>query len=84
MLQGEVLIGEGVGAVDGVAAGAVEVLEVASLEHELWDDPVEVGALESEAVFAYTERERIAQGQILYSFNIILRSTTAFLYLYIL
>ena len=57
MLQGEVLIGEGVGAVDGVAAGAVEVLEVASLEHELWDDPVEVGALEPEAVFAYRERK---------------------------
>ena len=42
MLQHEVLVGEGVCAVDGVPSGAVLVLEVSALEHELRNDSVEV------------------------------------------
>lgn len=46
MVELEVLVGEHpVPAVDGLAAGSVEVDEIASLDHELWDDPVEDGSL---------------------------------------
>ena len=37
VLQREVLVGEGLGAVDGGAAGAVAVEEVAALDHEVGD-----------------------------------------------
>lgn len=37
MLEGEVLVREGFGAVDGCAAGAVAVEEVAALDHETFD-----------------------------------------------
>jgi len=35
--EGEVLVGEGAGAVDAGAAGAVAVQEVAALDHEVFD-----------------------------------------------
>ena len=54
VLQAEVLIGERVSSVNGVAAGAVQVLEVTALKHELGDDPVEVWALVAESVFTWT------------------------------
>ena len=47
----QVLIVEGL-AVDRVAAGAVLLLEVATLEHEPLDDAVEDGVLVAEAVLA--------------------------------
>lgn len=37
MLEGEIFVGEGFGAVDGGAAGAVAVEEVAALDHEAFD-----------------------------------------------
>ncbi len=37
MLEGEILVREGFGAVDGCAAGAVAVEEVAALDHEAFD-----------------------------------------------
>ncbi len=52
MLQHEVLVGEGVSAVDGVPSGAVLVLEVSALEHELGNDSVEIRSLVTETVFA--------------------------------
>ena len=50
-----VLIRE-LGAVDGLAAGAVVVGEVAALAHELGDHAVEGGALEAEALLAGAQR----------------------------
>lgn len=44
MVELEVLVGEH-RAIDGFAAGSVEVGEIASLDHELRDDPVERGSL---------------------------------------
>ena len=37
VLEGEVLVGKGLGAVDGGAASAVAVEEVATLDHEIAD-----------------------------------------------
>ncbi len=37
MLDGKVLVGEGLGAVDAGGAGAVAVEEVAALAHEVFD-----------------------------------------------
>ncbi len=37
MAAGEVFVGEGAGAVDAGAAGAVAVQEVAALDHEVFD-----------------------------------------------
>lgn len=45
MLQVEVLVGELVGAIDGGRAGAVAIDEVATLTHEVLDDPMESAAL---------------------------------------
>ena len=47
MLQLEVFVGE-LFTVDRFASGASAVGEVTALQHELWDDPVELGALEME------------------------------------
>ena len=58
MLELEVLVGE-LGAVDGLAAGAVVVGEVAALAHEVGDDAVEGGALEAEALLAGAERAEV-------------------------
>ena len=58
MLELEVLIRE-LCAVDGLAAGAVVVGEVASLAHEVGDDAVEGGALEAEALLAGAERAEV-------------------------
>ena len=41
----EVLVREDVFAIDGIAACSVVVYEIASLNHEAWDDPVECGSL---------------------------------------
>ena len=58
VLELEVLVGE-LGAVDGLAAGAVVVGEVATLAHEVGDDAVEGGALEAEALLAGAERAEV-------------------------
>ena len=60
VLEDEVLIR--VGAVDGLAAGAVVVGEVAALAHELGDDAVEGGALEAEALLARAQRAEVLWG----------------------
>jgi len=41
----EVLVRPDVFAVDGINARSVVVYEIASLNHEAWDDPVECGSL---------------------------------------
>lgn len=51
MLQLEVLVFE-LGAVDGLASGAVVVREVATLAHEVRDDPVKAAALVAETLVA--------------------------------
>lgn len=58
MLQHKVLIVE-LAAVDGLAAGAVVVGEVASLTHELRDDTVEAGAFEAEALLVRAQAAEI-------------------------
>lgn len=45
MLQHEILIRKGAGAVDGNGASAVAVEEVSALDHEILDHAVEPGAL---------------------------------------
>ena len=55
-LAGEGLVGELV-AVDGLAAGAVVVGEVATLAHEALDDAVEAGTLVAEALLTWSEKE---------------------------
>ena len=45
MVELEVLVREDVFAIDGIAACSVVVYEIASLNHEAWDDPVECGSL---------------------------------------
>ncbi len=57
VLQHEVLVGEGVRAVDGVASGAILVLEVSTLEHEFRNHSVEVWSLITETVFACKKKK---------------------------
>lgn len=58
MLQHKVLVVK-LAAVDGLAAGAVVVGEVASLAHELWNDAVEAGALEAEALLVRAQAAEV-------------------------
>jgi len=50
------------GAVDGLAAGAVVGGEVTTLAHEVRDDAVEARALETEALLASAERAEVLAG----------------------
>mmetsp|Transcript_53675 Transcript_53675/g.138760 ORF Transcript_53675/g.138760 Transcript_53675/m.138760 type:complete len:239 (-) Transcript_53675:38-754(-) len=61
VLQLEVLVGE-LGAVDGLAAGAVAGSEVTALAHELRDHAVEGGALVAKALLARAERAEVLSG----------------------
>lgn len=61
VLQLEVLIGELV-AVDGLAASAVVVGEVAALAHEVGDDAVENGALVPESLLAGAQGAEVLGG----------------------
>jgi hypothetical protein len=61
VLQLEVLIGELV-AVDALAASAVALGEVATLDHELLDNTVEVGALVAEALLASSKGTEVLSG----------------------
>lgn len=61
VLQLEVLVGELV-AVDGLAAGAVVVGEVAALAHEVGDDAVENGALVAESLLAGAQGAEVLGG----------------------
>ena len=58
MLQGEVLVLELV-AVDGLAPGAVPGGEVTTLAHEVGDDTVECGSLESESLLSGAESTEV-------------------------
>jgi len=58
MLQLEVLVGELV-SVDGLATSAVVVCEVSTLTHEVLDDTVEAGSLESEALLHCAQRPEV-------------------------
>lgn len=58
VLQLEVLVGELL-AVDGLAASAIVVGEVTTLEHELGDDTVESGAGVAEALLASAESTEV-------------------------
>jgi hypothetical protein len=51
VLEDEVLIWEGVCAVDGVAPSSVLVLEISPLKHELGNHPVEVRPFVSKTIF---------------------------------
>ncbi len=55
MLQGEVLVGE-LGAIDGLAASAVVVGEVAALAHEVLDDTAKRDEREGAGEVAQTQR----------------------------
>jgi hypothetical protein len=61
VLESEVLIGE-LFAVNGLATGAVSAGEVATLAHELWDDPVERRALEAKALLAGAQCPEVLDG----------------------
>ena len=61
VLQTEVLVSE-LGAVDGLAAGAVVVGEVPRLAHEVGDDAVEGGALVAEAFLSRAESSEVLTG----------------------
>ena len=61
VLQLEVLVGELV-AVDALAAGAVALGEVTSLDHELLDNTVEVGALVAKALLASSKGTEVLSG----------------------
>jgi len=54
VLELEVLVGELL-AVDGFAARAITTGEVSTLEHELWNDTMELAALVTEALLASAE-----------------------------
>lgn len=58
VLQHKVLIVK-LAAVDGLAAGAVVVGEVASLTHELRNDTVEAGAFEAEALLVRAQAAEV-------------------------
>jgi len=58
VLQLEVLIGELV-AVDGLAAGAVTLGEVTTLDHEVLDDTVESRALVAKALLASSKSSEV-------------------------
>ena len=45
VVEHEVLVRPDVFAIDGINARSVVVYEIASLNHEAWDDPVECGSL---------------------------------------
>jgi hypothetical protein len=51
VLQDKVLIRKRVSAVDGVAPGAVQVLEVSTLQHEFRNDAVKVRSSVSKTIF---------------------------------
>lgn len=51
MLELEILVGE-LGAIDGLAAGAIALGEVTTLDHEALDDTVEGGAFIAETALA--------------------------------
>lgn len=61
VLQLEVLIGELV-AVDALAASAIALGEVTTLDHELLDNTVEVGALVAEALLAGSKGTEVLSG----------------------
>jgi len=61
VLQLEVLIGELV-AVDGLATSSIVVGEVASLTHEVWNDPVEGRSLKSESLLSRAESTEVLGG----------------------
>ena len=61
VLQTEVLVSE-LGAVDGLAAGAVVVGEVPRLAHEVGDDAVEAGALVAVALLSGAEGTEVLAG----------------------
>jgi hypothetical protein len=58
VLQLEVLVGELV-AVDGLAASAVALGEVTTLDHEVLDDTVERGALVTKALLASSKSSEV-------------------------
>lgn len=58
VLQPEVLIGELV-AIDGLAASAIVVGEIAALAHEVWNDSMETGALVTKALLAGAQSTEI-------------------------
>lgn len=72
VLQHKVFIVE-LPAVDGLAAGAVVVGEVASLTHELRNDAVEAGAFEAEALLVRAQAAEILckRHKDLYALNIL-------------
>jgi hypothetical protein len=61
VLQLEVLVGELV-AVDALAASAVTLGEVTTLDHELLDNAVEVGALVAVALLASSKGTEVLSG----------------------
>jgi len=61
VLEGEVLVGELL-SVDGLAAGAVALSKVTSLEHEVGDDAVEGRAGVAEALLASAESAEVLDG----------------------
>ena len=61
MLQLEVLVLELV-AVDALAASTVPLGEVTTLDHELLDNAVEVGALVAEALLASSKGTEVLSG----------------------
>jgi hypothetical protein len=61
VLQLEVLVGKLV-AVDALAASAIALGEVTTLDHELLDDTVEVGALVAEALLAGSKGTEVLGG----------------------
>lgn len=61
MLELEVLVSELL-SVDGFSTSSVEVGEVTSLEHELWDNSVEDRSLVSESLLSSAESSEVLSG----------------------
>lgn len=58
VLDVEVFVGKSL-AVDGLTAHTVEVGDVTTLDHELWDDSVENGVLEAKTLFTSTQGSEV-------------------------
>lgn len=65
MLQFEVLILELV-AIDGLSTGAITSCKVTSLDHEIFDDPVERGPLKSKPLLTRSKCSEVLSGLEIY------------------
>lgn len=61
MLQNEVLVSEST-AINALPASPISLREIAALDHELWDDPMELATLISKTFISCTEDPKVLRG----------------------